>query len=263
MNPETAARHEASIESELSRAHALQAQLSERFPNGIEAGLAHYDSWLRNEMTYTSNAIEGNTLTSAETNLVVNEDAVIPNKSLREHMEARDHAIAWDYLTETVEHLTTISTSDILALHSRVLYSTNHDAAGMFRTTGVRVAGATTVFPNPVKVPTLLDGVVEQINQPPEGLDPLVHTALIHLDFVKIHPFADGNGRTARLLMSTMLRRARFPAIPIYPKDRAAYISAIEEADRDEGAAFTSLIIRLQAETIEGLLHSADGITTE
>ena len=87
MNPEIAKQHEDDAQEQLSRVRALREELSRQFPNGIEAGLAHYESWLRNEMTYTSNAIEGNTLSSAETNLVVNEGAVIPDKSLREHLE--------------------------------------------------------------------------------------------------------------------------------------------------------------------------------
>lgn len=254
MNPETAKHHEASLESELAHVHALRTKIDQQFPDGIEAGVAHYNAWLRNEMTYTSNAIEGNTLSSAETNLVVNEGAIIPDKSLREHLEARDHAIAWDYMVETFEKRPTLSTDGILELHRRVLYSTNQNEAGFFRRVPVRIAGSTTPFPNYLKVPELVDRLVEQINTPPENLDPLVHAALAHLDFVKIHPFVDGNGRTARLVMSAMLRRAGYPAIPIYPEDRAEYIGAIDRADDDAGAEFAKLIVRLQGATIEDLL---------
>lgn len=258
MNPETARHHESSLELELVSVLALLGKLQEQFPDGVEAGIAHYDTWLRNEMTYTSNAIEGNTLSSAETNLVVNEDAVIQGKSLHEHLEAKDHAYAWDYMIDTLEKTPAITASGILELHRHVLYSTNPGEAGFFRRVPVRIAGSLTVLPNHLKVPRLVDDLVEQINEPPLNLDPLVHAALVHLDFVKIHPFVDGNGRTARLLMSAMLRRAGYPAIPIYPKDRAEYLGSLERADSDEGAEFARLVVRLQRETIEDLLQLAD-----
>lgn len=254
MNPEVAHRTESEMQSELAALDVKLAELRERFPGGPEAHVAGYREWLRTELTYSSNAIEGNTLTDIETRLVIEDNLIVPNKSLREHLEARDHAIAWDYATNELAGRPTLTVNDLLAIHHRVVYSTLHDEAGLFRRMGVRVAGSQTVFPNPVKVPDLVDKLMDEVNNPPGEIHPVLHAALAHLDLVKIHPFSDGNGRTARILMNLMLQRAGFVAMPIYPADRGEYLNAIEQADSDEGAAFCRLLVGLEVRTVEGLL---------
>lgn len=258
MSPEIGRQTDPATQAEIAALELRHGQLNERFPEGPEAYIAQYREWLRTELTYTSNAIEGNTLSSIETRMVIDDDAVIPDKSLREHLEARDHAIAWDYATDVLESKPTIDAGDLLTLHELVLHSTNRREAGVFRRGSVRVAGSQTVFPNPVKVPSLVEQLVSNISNRLENLHPVVHAALIHLDFVKIHPFADGNGRTARILMNVLLRRASYVAIPIYPKDRLGYLNAIERAESDNGTEFTHLMIRLEHETIDELLASTD-----
>jgi Fic family protein len=254
MNPEVARRAEVALASEITTLDAGRSRLKERFPEGPEAHIAQYREWLRTELTYTSNAIEGSTLSSVETRMVVEDDALIPDKSLREHLEARDHAIAWDFATDVLELKASFDAADLLELHRRVLYSTNHHEAGFFRRGPVRVAGSQTIFPNPLKVPELIDRLVDDINLRPFALHPVVHAALVHLDFVKIHPFVDGNGRTARILMNVLLRREGYPAMPIYPTDRLAYLNAIERADSDHGEEFVRLAVRLENETIDQIL---------
>lgn len=246
------------MESHIAALDAGRARLSERFPGGPEAHIAQYREWLRTELTYTSNAIEGSTLSSVETRMIVEDDAIIPNKSLREHLEARDHAIAWDYATDVLEAKASLAATDLLELHRRVLYSTNQHEAGFFRRGSVRVAGSQTIVPNPLKVPELIDRLIDDINHRPDDVHPVVHAALMHLDFVKIHPFVDGNGRTARILMNLLLRRGGYPAIPIYPNDRLAYLNAIEHADTDRGEEFVQVAVRLGIATINQLLASAD-----
>ncbi|MGC4104894.1 MAG: Fic family protein [Thermomicrobiales bacterium] len=258
MNPEAARRAEVALESEIAALDVGRARLRERFPGGPEAHVAQYREWLRTELTYTSNAIEGSTLSSVETRMVVEDDAIIPDKSLREHLEARDHAIAWDYATDVLESRPSIEATDLLELHRRILYSTNHHEAGFFRRGAVRVAGSQTVFPNPLKVPDLIDRLIDDINHRPVDMHPVVHAALMHLDFVKVHPFVDGNGRTARILMNLLLRRGGYPAIPIYPKDRLAYLNAIERADMDNGEEFVHVVVCLADETIDQLLASTE-----
>lgn len=255
MNPEVARQTETARQPEVDAVNTRRTELLARYPNGPEADIAHYREWLRTELTYTSNAIEGSTLTDIETRMVLEDDAVIPNRSLREHLEARDHAIAWDYATDVLERKPKLDTDDLLSLHQRVLYSTNNSEGGVFRRTGTRIAGSQTVFPNALKVPSLIDRLVEDINNRPEDMHPVLRAALVHLDFVKIHPFVDGNGRTARILMNTLLRRTGFVAIPIYPKDRLEYLNAIEQADQDEGAVFCALMLRLERETLDQLLQ--------
>lgn len=258
MNPDVAQHTEVMMASEIAALNTGRARLVERFPRGPEADISQYREWLRTELTYTSNAIEGSTLSSVETRMVVEEDAIIPDKSLREHLEARDHAIAWDYATDVVERKTSLDVIDLLDLHRRILYGTNHHEAGYFRRGSVRVAGSRTVFPNPLRVPELVEQLFQEINLRPDGIHPVIHAACMHLDLVKIHPFADGNGRLARILMNVLLRRGGYPAIPIYPKDRLTYLNAIERADTDGGEEFLRLVVRLAQETIDQLLESTN-----
>lgn len=96
--------------------------------------------------------------------------------------------------------------------------------------------------------------LMDQVNDPPGEIHPVLHAALAHLDLVKIHPSVDGNGHTARILMNVMLQRSGFPATPIYPSDRAEYLTAIENADADEGAAFCRLMVQIESRPVGQLL---------
>lgn len=257
MNPELAKNTEASLHADLAALDVRRAEFQGNFPGGPEAHIAQYRNWLRTELTYTSNAIEGNTLSSVETRMVIEDDAVIPDKSLREHLEARDHAIAWDYATDVLEPKPQLDPSDLLALHQRVLYSISNPEAGVLRRGGIRVAGSRTVFPNPLKVPALVDQLMIDVHDRLSDIHPVLHAAHMHLDLVKIHPFTDGNGRTGRILMNLLLRRSNYLAVPIYPSDRRDYLNAIEQADTDGGDAFCRLIVNLEKATIDELLAGA------
>jgi Fic family protein len=244
-----------------SRLNVLDARLRElrvRYPDGVESGVIGYPAWLRNELTYSSNAIEGNTLTDFETKLVLEEDAVIAGKTLREHNEAKGHAEAWDVATSRLVPKERLSADDILELHRRIAAHTLHpDSAGVLRRQPVRVAGAPVAFPNWVSVPERMERLGQRIGNSDPAIHPLVRAALAHLDLVSIHPFVDGNGRTARLLMNTMLVRAGYVAIPIYPADRPAYLAALQAAqvaDGDQGAAFCEFAVTLELREIEQLL---------
>jgi Fic family protein len=257
MDPKLGRKVGVNLQPELDALTEAHGEFLARFPSGPEAGIERYRDWLRVELTYTSNAIEGSTLSARETAMVIGEDAVIPNKSLREHLEARDHAIAFDYAMNVLKPMPQLEASDLLALHERILYSTNHTEAGVLRRDRIRVAGSNTVFPNPVKVPELFDRLIEDMNQPPRDIHPVIHAAMAHLDFVKIHPIIDGNGRTARLLMNLMLERANYASIPIYPEDRSEYLGALELADQDGGADFYRHILTWETRSIQELLRDA------
>ena len=255
MSPDFGHQVKYALQLELDVLTDVRAEFLERYPNGPDVGIERYREWLRVELTYTSNAIEGSTLSARETALVISEDAIIANKSLREHLEARDHAIAFDYAAEQLKSKSQLTADDVLAIQERILYSTNHDGAGMLRRDRIRVAGSSTVFPNPMKVPDLFTGLVEDINHKPDDLHPVVHAALAHLHLAKLHPFIDGNGRTARLLMNLLLERAGYVSIPIYPEDRLSYLNALEQADSDNGVEFCRLILEWEARSMRELMR--------
>lgn len=188
------------------------------------------EDWFRVELTYTSNAIEGNTLTRQETALVVEKGITIEGKSLEEHLEAINHAQALEFIKTLVKKKREeLTQADILDIHKVILAKIDDTNAGRYRTVSVRIAGSTVVMPNAVKVPDLMSEYVKWLNSP--NADHAIKiSADAHYKLVSIHPFVDGNGRTARLLMNLLLMQNGYPPALIRKEDRRRYISFIEKA---------------------------------
>lgn len=191
--------------------------------------LKNLEEWFRIELTYTSNAIEGNTLTRQETALVVEEGITVSGKSLVEHQEAINHAKAYDFIQTLVEEKRQeLTTRDILDIHSIILSKIDDDNKGMYRTVSVRLKGSETILPNALKVPELMEEFVIWLQS--DIFDHPVKIALdAHFKLVSIHPFTDGNGRTARLLMNLLLMQAGYPPAIVRKEDRGVYIDSLEK----------------------------------
>lgn len=185
--------------------------------------------WFKIELTYTSNAIEGNTLSRAETALVVEKGLTVDGKTLQEHLEAVNHAQAFDWVMQRI-HTTKqdITESTILDLHRLILQKIVDDQAGRYRTVPVRIAGSTVVMPNAMKIPELMGTFVSWLQKASES--PLTIAVDAHFKLVSIHPFVDGNGRTARLLMNLLLMQAGYPPAIIRKEERKEYVASIEKA---------------------------------
>lgn len=187
------------------------------------------DEWFRIELTYTSNAIEGNTLTRQETALVVEKGLTVGGKSLREHLEAVNHASALDFIKTLVSKpRPELSENDVLDLHNLILQSIDNMNAGRYRRVSVRIAGSTEILPNWAKVPDLMTAFYTWLHSVTD-IHPVQLAADAHYQFVSIHPFIDGNGRTARLLMNLLLLQVGYPPALIRKEDRQRYISALEQ----------------------------------
>lgn len=187
------------------------------------------NEWFKIELTYTSNAIEGNTLTRQETALVVEKGLTVAGKSLTEHLEAVNHAQALEYIKKSVsKKRKDITEKEILNIHHIILSKMNDLNAGRYRNVPVRIAGSTVVMPNPLKVPGLMSQFIAWLRGN-NSEHPATIAADAHFKFVSIHPFTDGNGRTARLLMNLLLMQAGYPPALIRKEDRLQYINAIEK----------------------------------
>jgi len=192
--------------------------------------LRNLDDWFRIELTYTSNAIEGNTLTRYETALVIEKGLTIGGKTLIEHLEATNHAHALDWVKKQIKRKPQVLTEkDILLIHDIILKGIDDQNAGHYRSVPVRISGSAVVLPNPRKVPDLMKEFVEWLKNS-EYLHPLELAAQAHCQLLTIHPFVDGNGRTARLLMNMILMMSGYPAAIIRKRDRSAYIDSLEKA---------------------------------
>src|SRR5690606_8267888 len=173
------------------------------------------------EWTYNSNSIEGNTLTLQETKMVIEEGFTIKGKSLREHFEAVNHQSAIDYIESLVSDSYVLTEKDILKTHELVLHNIEKEFAGRFRTSGVRISGANFVPPNALKVSEFISELIDWVND--SELNIIAKSAIFHHRFVWIHPFFDGNGRTARLLFNLLLMQSGFPPAIILKTDRKKY----------------------------------------
>ncbi len=189
------------------------------------------EEWFRVELTYTSNAIEGNTLTRAETAMVVEKGLTVGGKTLIEHLEAANHADALSWVNEQIDRSPqSITQRDILAIHNIILKGIDDDNAGRFRNVAVRISGSMVVLPNPRKLPDLMDAFESWLSNEGADLHPVELATEAHYQLVSIHPFTDGNGRTARLLMNMILLMQGYPPAIIRTRDRLAYINALETA---------------------------------
>lgn len=182
--------------------------------------------WLKSELAYTSNNIEGNTLTRKETRLVIEEDITSSSKPFVHYQEAVNHAKAFDYIIDILKSKTAITETVVLDIHKKLLSGIDDYNAGFYRNCPVRISGSRVILPNPMKVPDLMKAFWGKYKSSTK-IEDIIKT---HLDFVSIHPFSDGNGRCARLLMNFFLMKNGFCPIIIRPRDRKRYINSIEKA---------------------------------
>jgi Fic family protein len=212
------------------------------------------------EWTYHSNAIEGNTLTLKETKVVL-EGITIGGKPLREHFEVINHKEAIDYVEAIVQNQEALSEWQIKSIHHLVLKNIDDRNAGQYRQENVVIAGAEHVPPHYIKVPAAMGGLMAWYSRSSE-LHPVECAARLHVDFVGIHPFVDGNGRTSRLLMNFELMRRGFLPVIIPVEQRLAYYDALDTAHtRGDYSLFIELVANLEQATLERYLRIVQGNT--
>lgn len=186
------------------------------------------------EMTYNSNAIEGNKLTLKETYLVVNDGLTVKGKSLRDHLEAKNHNEAVHFLYELIEHQKrhTISEQLLRSLQQLIIKDIEDSEAGRYRKGNVLITGSSHKPPESYQVPQLMAELISWIKKNIKKMHPVELAALAHHKLVNIHPFTDGNGRTARLFMNLILLQKGYPLVVILKNDRQKYYRALEKADK-------------------------------
>ena len=181
-------------------------------------------NYFRIGLTYSSNALEGNTLTELETKIIIEDGLTIGGKTVVEHNEAVGHSEAYDLLWK-LSGKQQVSATDILDLHRLVYYRIDQANAGIYRTTAVYISGSEFVPPKAVQVPQLMTGYIAQLEQWRTSMHPVELSALAHGGLVTIHPFIDGNGRAARLLMNLLLVQNGYPVTIIPPILRREYLA--------------------------------------
>ena len=201
------------------------------------------------EMTYNSNAIEGNSLTLKETYLVINEGITIKGKPLKDHLEAKDHHEALEMVFELVDQKSkpTLSEHLIRSLHQLVVKKSDEEIAGKYRDTNVFIAGSSHVPPDALQAQVEMKKLLSWYSVNQSKIHPIELAAILHHKLVHIHPFIDGNGRTARLVMNISLMRSGYPLAVILKNDRKKYYRVLQTADEGK----FSPLARFVAQTVE------------
>lgn len=199
-------------------------ELNKRRPL-TEGELERLNEEFLTEYTYNSNAIEGNTLTLRETDMVLR-GLTIDQKSLKEHLEVIGHKEAFDFVTELVKEKCEINERVIKQIHYLVL-ADKKDDRGVYRRVPVRIMGAAHETAQPYLIITKMEELLRNYLASEEHI--VTKLARFHIEFEGIHPFIDGNGRTGRLLVNLELMKAGYPPIDIKFTDRIAYYNAFDE----------------------------------
>lgn len=204
-------------------------------------------------LTFSSNALEGNSLTESETKIVLEKRIAIGGKPLKDHFEAIGHAEAYDFLFTLVNEKK-VQEKDIQQMHQLFYFRIDEKNAGKYRSSKAIITGSKYPLPKPSELPSLMKELIPHLDEFKKNNHPVIAAALAHKEFIFIHPFIDGNGRTARLLMNLILLQEGYNIAIIPPITRREYIDSLEQAhvsDQD----FLYFIARMVRETQKDYLR--------
>ena len=218
--------------------------------------LKQIKEYFRIGLTYSSNAIEGNTLTETETKIVLEDGLTIAGKPLKDHYEASGHSEAYDMIYDLAKKKT-ITDKDILEIHRLFYYRIDKANAGKYRKVPVVITGTNYIPPPPSKVQDLMKKMLMNIPKFRKTLHPVKFAATLHRELVDIHPFVDGNGRTARLLMNLALFQSGHVITIIPPILRNDYITLIKKSQtgKKDATGFTNFISTMVYESTKDYLR--------
>jgi len=209
----------------------IKNQFKEYLKKGGKSGKKRFEEWYFTELTYNSNAIEGNSLSLRDTSMILNENIIPKNSTLREVYEVKNHKQAITFLENYKGDL---NEDFLLKLHSFILKEIDDENAGVYRKIPVFIYGSNVKLPSYNEVPKLMKAFFKGYKKIKREYHPIELAALISMKFVTIHPFIDGNGRVSRLLMNFIMKKFGYPEINIYMKHRNNYMMAVRKAnDKD------------------------------
>lgn len=221
--------------------------------------------YFRIKNIYHSNAIEGNLLDVGETRQVVEMGLTITGKPLKDQAEAKNLSDAIDFLEELASNPELpITEADIRQIHSLVLRGVDDDNAGKYRSVNVEISGSQYKPPSVESLAFQMEDFsiwLKMGSVPKSGvgsIEGLINAAVAHTWFVIIHPFVDGNGRVARLLMNLILMRYGYPIAIITREDRLRYYDALETAQSTDLTGLIALIVECLHESLEEYERAAN-----
>jgi Fic family protein len=241
----------------LKKIDALRAKIDARRPLDAHM-LKQVREYFRIGMTYSSNALEGNSLTETETKIVIEDGITIGGKPVRDHLEALGHSEAYDLLFRLAKNQD-ITEANVRELHRLFYYRIDAKQAGKYRKSRVIITGTDFIPPAPGRIPEMMKAFMKRIPDQRAAYHPVEFAAIIHKELVTIHPFIDGNGRAARLLMNLALLQAGYPLAIIPPILRVNYLDTLNQTHKGDAGPFISFIARVCYETAKEYLRLLEG----
>ncbi len=214
--------------------------------------------YFRIGMTYSSNALEGNSLTETETKIIIEDGITIGGKPAKDHLEVLGHSEAYDLLFRLAKHQD-ITETNIKELHRLFYYRIDASQAGKYRKQKVIITGTDFIPPAPDKIPALMKAFIDDIPGKRQKNHPVEFAAIIHKELVTIHPFIDGNGRAARLLMNLALLQAGYPVAIIPPILRREYLDTLNKTHKGDDRPFINFIAGVCYESAKEYLRLLEG----
>lgn len=237
------------------RIDTLKAELDALRPLRTEH-VAALRSYFKIGLTYTSNALEGNSLTETETKIVIEDGITIGGKPLKDHLEAVGHAEAYEFMLSLAGRRM-LTERHILQLHRLFYRRIDDEQAGRYRTVRVFITGSRHVPPPATQVPARMRAFCRAIPGKRKHMHSVDFAAWLHFGLVNIHPFIDGNGRTARLVMNVALLQDGYPVVIIPPVLRREYIDTLEACHgmRGDPEPFFDFMARAAIESLRDYLR--------
>lgn len=234
----------------LQKADSYKQKISSSRPLAKEE-LKSLDDYFRIGFTYTSNALEGSTLTISETKILLEDGITVGGRPLKDCYEAVGHGAAYDFMLKFARQQDMNITEDTIKKLHRLFYQkVDADQAGQYRSIQVYISGTEYIPPSPEDVPHLMKHLADQIHSSRSTLHPIELAAMAHKRLVDIHPFVDGNGRTARLLMNLILVHNSYGVVSIPPVLRNEYVNALSASRKlNDMEPFSKLIAECVIET--------------
>jgi Fic family protein len=247
-------------ENHIKEIDELKRRIDKHRPLSKQA-LEQLKEYYRIGLTYSSNAIEGNSLTETETKIVIEDGITIGGKPMKDHYEAMGHSEAFSFLYELAKNKA-ITEHDILKLHHLFYYRIDETNAGKYRKVNVLITGSTFRPPAHSEVPELMKKFIDGIAAMRKIYHPVEFSARIHKELVTIHPFVDGNGRAGRLLMNLALLQTGYIITIIPPILRNDYINAIKKSQIEpkDDKPFVNFISSMVYESAKEYIRLLDSL---
>jgi Fic family protein len=218
--------------------------------------LKQIKAYYKIDLTWSSNALEGNTYTESETKVLLEDGLTVGGKPLRETFEILGHGKAYDFMFTLIKGKE-ITEEHVLTMHKLFYEDIEENYAGKYRNINVIITGSKYPVTDYNNINFEMSELFNWINNNRQNYHPVEFAALLHKRFVFIHPFKDGNGRVARLLMNMTLIQDGYLLAIIPPILRNDYIALLEKAHKNDKAfvEFIAERVKESEKEIMRLLH--------